>query len=154
MEIMHNCIPQVSVKSKKSFPWINKPILQTIVKRNACYSLLKNTDSECYSILHKYKALRNKVVGLLREEKRKYFENLHSPDQKLVWKAVKMLNRTTTSIPTLTTQDGLLATTSSEKASTLNISLAVLTNVFPPCQMRIFCLQPPHLVQRRSDLDY
>jgi hypothetical protein len=73
MEIMHNCIPQVSVKTKKSYPWINKQIIQTIAKRNACYRLLKNT--ECHATLHKYKTLRNKVVGLIREEKRKYFEN-------------------------------------------------------------------------------
>ena len=93
-----------------------------------------------------------KVVGLLREEKRNHFENLNSPDQKVFWKAVKMLNRTTTSIPTLTIQDGFQATTSSEKATTLNLSVLTKFNVFPPCQIRIFCLQPLHLVQRRSRL--
>ena len=51
-----SCIPQVPDKSKKSFPWINKQILQTIAKRNTYYRLLKSTDHECQSILHKYKS--------------------------------------------------------------------------------------------------
>ena len=65
----HNCIPRVSVKSKESFPWINKPILQTIAKRNACYSLLIEEYPECYSTLYKYKVLRNKVVGFSERKK-------------------------------------------------------------------------------------
>ena len=150
MEIMHNCIPQVTAKSKKSLPWINKQILQAIAKRNACYRLLKST--ECHSIHHKYKSLRNKVVGLIREEKRKYFENLNSPDQKVFWKAVKMLNKSTSSIPTLAVQNGFPAATSNDKATILNqyFFLAALTNVSLPCQMKITCLPPLHLFLRRS----
>ena len=81
MEIMHNSIPQVTAKSKKSLPWINKQIVQTIAKWNACYRLSKLT--QCNSALLKYKSLRNKVVGLVREARRKYFENINSlNDQK------------------------------------------------------------------------
>ena len=43
MEIMHSCIPQVTAKPKKSLPWLNKRILQTISKRNACFRLYKST---------------------------------------------------------------------------------------------------------------
>ena len=70
--------------------------------------------------LLKYKSLRNRVVGLIREEKRRYFEN-NSSDQKVFWKAVRMLNNTTSSIPTLVSHcDGSHATTSNEKAKLLN----------------------------------
>ena len=44
MEIMHNCIPQVTAKSKNSLPWINKHFLRTIAKWNACYCLSKSTE--------------------------------------------------------------------------------------------------------------
>ena len=82
------------------------------------YRKLKGTGE--YSALCKYKSLRNKVVSLLRQAKKKFFEKLNSADQKVFWKTVKMLNNTTSSIPTLTTQSGVQAVSSSDKASTLN----------------------------------
>ena len=60
------------------------------------------------------------MVGLIREAKKKFFENLESADQKVFWKTVKLLNRAESSIPTLTTPDGVQASSSSDKASTLN----------------------------------
>ena len=118
MEIMHSCIPQVIAKPRNSLPWINKQILQAILKRNTFYRKLKGTGD--YSALCKYKSLRNKVVSLLRQAKKKFFEKLNSADQKVFWKTVKMLNNTTSSFPTLTTQSGVQAVSSSNKASTLN----------------------------------
>ena len=62
-------------------------------------------------------------MRLIREAKREYFENVNSCDQKVFWKAIKMLNTTTStsSIPTLTSSsDGLQATSSNEKAKLLN----------------------------------
>ena len=41
MEIMCCCIPQVVAKSKKTLPWLNKQIIQIILKRNACYRVVK-----------------------------------------------------------------------------------------------------------------
>ena len=70
--------------------------------------------------LSSYKSLRNKVVSLLRQAKKKFFENLNSADQKVFWKTVKMLNNTTSSIPTLITQSSVQAVSSSDEASTLN----------------------------------
>ena len=84
MEIMHACIPRVTAKSKKTLPWINRHILQLIAKRNSCYRRLKNiADDRRDADLLKYKSLRNRVVGLIREEKRRYFENINSSDQKV-----------------------------------------------------------------------
>ena len=59
-------------------------------------------------------------MGLIRDSKKKYFDNLNSTDQKVFWKTVKMLNNAPSSIPTLTTKNGLMATTSNEKAKALN----------------------------------
>ena len=118
MEIMHSCIRQVIAKPRNSLPWINKQILQAILKRNTFYRKLKGNGD--YSALCKYKSLRNKVVSLLRQAKNKFSENLNSADQKVFWKTVKMLNNTTSSIPTLTTQSGVKAVSSSDKASILN----------------------------------
>ena len=116
MEIMHACIPRVAAKFKKTLPWINRHILQLIAKRNSCYRCLKNIADDCRDAdLLKYivKSLRNRVVGLIREEKRRYFENINSLDQKVFWKAGRMLNNTTSSIPTLVSHcDGSHATTS------------------------------------------
>ena len=83
------------------------------------YNQVKNIADDCRDAdLLKYKSLRNRVVGLIREEKRRCFENIDSSDQKVVWKAVRMLNNTTSSIPTHF--DGSHATTSNEKAKLLN----------------------------------
>ena len=60
------------------------------------------------------------MVGLIREAKKKFSENLKSADQKVFWKTVKLLNRAESSIPTFTTPDGVQASSSSDKASTLN----------------------------------
>ena len=81
MEIMCCCIPQVVAKSKKTLPWLNKQIIQILLKRNACYRVVKKTDNP--SVRCKYKSLRNKVVGLIREAKKKFFENFESADQLL-----------------------------------------------------------------------
>ena len=127
-----DCIPQVTAKSKNSLPWINKQILQTIAKRYACYRLLKTT--WCDSTFYRYKSLRNKVVGLIREAIRRYFERISSTDRKIFWKAVKMLNTATSTIPTLTAQNGLQATTiaATKQKLSINFSSAVFIKCLPP----------------------
>ena len=49
-----------------------------------------------------------------------YFQNLSSRGQKEFWKAVKLLNKQDSSIPTLTNSAGVSIVSSSEKASLLN----------------------------------
>ena len=70
MEIMQNCIPRVHGCIIKELFSPDKQTWKSIAKQNVCYYLLKST--QCDYTLHKYKSLRNKVVGLVREAKRKY----------------------------------------------------------------------------------
>ena len=59
-------------------------------------------------------------MSLLRQSKVTYFQNLSSRGQKEFWKAVKLLNKQDSSIPTLIDSAGVSIVSSSEKASLLN----------------------------------
>ena len=62
------------------------------------YRAISSANYYSTTLIFKYKSLRNRAVGLIREEKKRYFENINTSDQKVFWKAVRMLNNTTSSI--------------------------------------------------------
>ena len=118
MSIMEETIPKAKLPNRKNLPWLNKRIIQLIRRRNTAFKRAKFTSNTHLS--SKYKKLRNKVVSLLREAKRSFFANIDPSNTKQFWKAIKLLNKSTTSIPSLT--DGTSeATSSTEKANMLNI---------------------------------
>ena len=63
--------------------------------------------------------LQNKVTGLLRKAKSKFFRKLRPLDAKQFWKAVNVFNCKETSIPTLQYQSAT-ASTNRDKANMLN----------------------------------
>jgi len=73
----------------------------------------------------KYRKMRNKVVNKLREAKNAFFCNL-KPNSKDFWKAIKCLNRDTSSVPTLHKNDTMV-NSSSEKA---NLTWAMFFTTF------------------------
>ena len=67
----------------------------------------------------KFCSARNKVTTMLRRRKSIFFASLPSSSQKQFWKAVKLINKTDCSIPTL--QDGPnLIDVNADKADVLN----------------------------------
>ena len=134
MNIMESTIPQAILKPRKNLPWITKPILQAMRRRNSLYRSYRKSNDD--SILVKYKSARNSVVSLLRQSKAIYFQNLSNSGGKKFWKAVKLLNKQDSSIPTLIDSTGASINSSSEKASLLNYYFNDCFNVnVPPLQV-------------------
>ena len=92
LAILHNFIPNLTVKSNNRLPWINKPILQAMRKRKLLFCTARQSGDP--SDLALYHCQRNRVISLLRESKQKFFDNLASADSKHFWKSVKALNCT------------------------------------------------------------
>ena len=64
----------------------------------------------------KYKKARNRTTNLLKLAKKRYFRSLNPKDSKKFWKAVKSLNKSKQSIPTLS-HDGEVACDDAYKAN-------------------------------------
>ena len=117
LQIMEICIPHALVKTKRNIPWFNKEIKQAIRKRNQLHrqaKVIRSAESEA-----KFRAMRNKVVSLLRESKLAFFGKLNQANNKEFWKIMKFFNNTTSTIPTLQTS-GTVAHSSVDKANALN----------------------------------
>ena len=80
------------------FVYITLSILRNIKERNRVFQKFERTKS-VYT-WSEYKILRNKVISLIRLNKRKYIESLN-PSTKLFWKFVKGLKKERNSIPKL-----------------------------------------------------
>ena len=74
-------------------------------KRNQLYRKAKQSGD-----FSKYKLARNRVVSNLRRAKRAYFRNLNPKNPKKFWKAMKCLNKSQCSIPTLSHGDATVQT--------------------------------------------
>ena len=111
---MHECIPSGTIPSRRNRAWLTKILIQAIRRRNAPFKRVKTTGD--YTA---YKHYRNKVVSYLRSAKFAYFKNLNPMKTKEFWKICKLLNKTASSIPTLTTP-GTTAHSDLQKAELLN----------------------------------
>ena len=80
MRIMDLCIPSSTLKPRKNLPWLTKPIIQLMRKRNTLFRAASKTKTE--AAVTKYKCVRNRVVAMLRTSKSKYFRNLGHPVSK------------------------------------------------------------------------
>ena len=117
LQIMDHCIPQLTLKSKKNLPWLTKSVTQAIRKRNALFRAAKRCKST--ASFQRYRAARNKVVALLRLNKKRFFKRLGSAPMKEFWKAIKLMNKQKSTIPTLN-KNGVKAESSYDKAVLLN----------------------------------
>ena len=117
LQVMEACIPQSVLKARKNLPWLTKPVIQAMRSRNSLFRAAKHTNnSEFWS---KYKTVRNQVVALLRWNKEQYFYNLQFSTCKKFWKAIKVLNKQESTIPTLK-DDCTPVTSNYGKADLLN----------------------------------
>ena len=69
-------------------------------KRNQLFKRAKKTGD-----FHQYRLARNRTLAQLRLAKKKYFRMLNPKDPKKFWKAIKFLNKSKTTIPTLSLGD-------------------------------------------------
>ena len=114
MSIMEQFIPNSFLKSRHNLPWLTKPLMRSIRKKNSLFKRAKSTGN-----FRKYRIHRNRTLAELRVAKRAYFQKLNPKDPKSFWRAIKFLAKKPQSIPTLV-QDTTVATTDSDKANLLN----------------------------------
>ena len=69
--------------------------------------------------IQKYKRLRNKILNLLRNKKKEYFNRLATAGNKEFWKTIKLLNKNRNTIPALQYHDCTVSQ-HPEKAEVLN----------------------------------
>ena len=153
MEIMHACIPQLTLRKKRNVPWLNSNIVRHIRQRNSAFQAAKRSSKP--NVFGKYKKLRNKVVKLLRSSKKEFYGRINLADKKQFWKTIKFLSKKQTSIPELH-HLGESAKTSKAKAEMLNaflvhvltllrhLYLQVMLPTWFMIALRIYCV---HLVR-------
>ena len=129
MDVISICIPQQTLKGRRNVPWLTKNIIRHMRKRNAAFHATKRSDRP--EVATKYKKLRNKVVKMLREAKNLYLNRLNVGSKKQFWKAVKVLNKQQSTIPTLHHQE-TIAETNYEKATMLNEYFSTCFNASVP----------------------
>ena len=137
---MSEIIPNRIIRTRKNLPWLDKSIVKLMKKRNLLYKRAKRTGD-----YHQYRLARNRSLAQLRLAKQKYLRQLNPRDPKKFWKAIKVLNKNKSSIPTLTLDD-IVAQSDLEKANLFN---SFFVNCFnkshPPIQSQAVpqCSTPP-----------
>ena len=114
LEIIELCVPKAVLPKRQNLPWLTKPIIQAIRRRNLLFKQAKLSGD-----FTKYKACRNKIVQQLRLAKQQFFSHLDPKCPKNFWKAYKILNGSPSSIPVLSS-GSTVAESSIEKANLLN----------------------------------
>ena len=152
MRIMEACIPSATPRRRKNLPWLTKPVIQLMRRRNALFRAARKTKKE--TIQTKYKSVRNKLVALLRNNKADYFCNLGTCSQKDFRKAINLIRRQDCTIPAL--KDGSsFVTTNYDKAKLLNFfSAAASTAPSTPQQTLDPNSYPPHLLCTEEEVTY
>ena len=129
MSIMAQSIPNRVIPTRRNLPWLNRGIIKSMKKRNQLFKKAKRTGN-----FHHFKLARNRTVAQLRLAKRRYFQALNPKDPKKFWKAIKFLNKSKQSIPTLSL-DGRVANSEVDKANLLNSYFSSCFNrSHPPVQ--------------------
>lgn len=116
LSIMDECIPKRTLPKRKNLPWLTKKLINSIKKRNRLYKQGKLSGN-----LSKYRLKRNKVTSELRLARRNFFQKLNPRKPKEFWRAMKYLNKCQSNIPTLIDEDGIEASSGSQKADLLNL---------------------------------
>ena len=114
MSVMAQSIPNRVIPTRRNLPWLNKSIVKLMRKRNQLFKKAKRTGN-----FHQFKLARNRTLAQLRLAKQRYFHKLNPKDPKKFWKAIKFLNKSKQSIPTLSL-DGTVANSDVDKANLLN----------------------------------
>ena len=131
MSAMSQSIPNTRIRTRRNLPWLNKPIVKLMRKRNQLFKRAKRSGN-----FHQYRLARNRTLTQLRKAKKKYFRKLNPKDPKKFWKAIKYLNKNKSSIPTLSLEDKI-AHSDADKANLLNSFFTdCFNNSHPPIQLQ------------------
>ena len=82
LQTMDVCIPKGTLPKRQNLPWLSKNVLRAMRKCNHLYKRAKKTGAVTH--MKNYKTLRNKVVAMLRANKKLFFNNLNAASQKHV----------------------------------------------------------------------
>ena len=142
LKVMEHCIPRVEIKAKRNLPWLTNSVVRAIRKRNSYFRSAKKTKST--TAFQKYRAARNRATALLRNNKTKFFKRLGNSSNNDFWKAIKLLNKKDSCIPTLKhCQDGIDIVTNTDKAAVLNNYVYECFNsTLPPLPTHVSWLDP------------
>ncbi len=102
---------------RRNLPWLNKPLVQSMHRRNCLFQKAKRSDIPLHK--SKYKRARNRLTSQLRQARQTYFRNLNPSDAKQFWKSVKILNKRDVQGGSLT-HDGTLCSSDLVKANSFN----------------------------------
>ncbi len=126
LEIMEECIPRkVLPPRRRNLPWLNKGAVQSMRRRNTLFKRAKQSGNHQDYV--KYCRARNTVVSQLRNAKAAYFHKINPANPKQFWKAVKHLNKGSSSIPVLTHNNRTFES-DEDKANVLNSFFASCFN--------------------------
>ena len=129
LTIMTECIPRKVLSKNRKLPWINYSVIKLIRKQNAAFKKANKFGKASNEA--KFCKLRNKVVNVLRSSKRRYFTCLNTNDKKQFWKALKVIYKKQSLIPTLV-HDSVEANSDKEKAEMLSTYFAESWNTLVP----------------------
>ena len=116
--MMEICILHAIIKCKRNVPWMNSAIGKEIKKRDSLFRAATRSGKPGDRI--KYNSQRNKVVSMIRQSKRSFFDKMDSAgNSNNFWKFVRRLNHQQSLIPTLEC-NGMSFETSASKATVLN----------------------------------
>ena len=113
MDIMAQSIPNRFLPPRRNLPWLTKPIIQSMRKRNMLFKKAKSSGN-----FTKYKRARMQSYYQPVKTCEEEILSLNPKDSKKFWKAVKSLNKSKQSIPTLS-HDGEVACKDADKANLL-----------------------------------
>ena len=122
MQIMEDCIPRASIRTRKNLLWLNKDLIRTMRKQNAAFKYAKWSWN--YT---KYRKLRNQVTAEMKKAKLQFFQSLDPTKPKQFWKAIKALSKGASVILPLI-HEGVTANSPLGKANMLNNYFATCFN--------------------------
>ena len=114
LKIMHTCIPSKLLPDSPLPPWINRSLAAKMRTRQRLYRRAISTRSPSH--LSSYRSLRNHITSSLKHS---FFHSLSHAAPSKFWSFVKSLRKSTTSIPTLSS-DGTPIESDLSKAQCLN----------------------------------
>ena len=120
LSVMDECIPSKVLAIKKSLPWFNADISQTIKKRDYYHHLCKSSFSE---IIHRrYRSLRNTVVSALRKANFTYLNSMSTliRSSKDFWSVYHSLTPNRERLPHSLTNGSVSAVSPKSKTNLLN----------------------------------
>ena len=91
MDIMAQSIPNRFLPPRRNLPWLTKPIIQSMRKRNMLFRKAKSSGN-----FTKYKRARNRTTNLLKLAKKRYFRSPNPKDSKKILESCQVFEQVKT----------------------------------------------------------